>query len=172
MCLVAGGIPPVEGLEVDKDVGEVPSPEREGPTVNQRVALVKYHVPRFHGDVDREAVPAVDLEGPGLVDVLGDVDDPAADQGDPIDVGAEDGTGGVLPDPVQRHRPELGEAARPLGNGVDGGVPDLLLEGLPAALVLGVSDVEDVRGGLPVVLVCEGRVVRFDKDRTECGFGE
>mmetsp|Transcript_28873 Transcript_28873/g.60792 ORF Transcript_28873/g.60792 Transcript_28873/m.60792 type:complete len:395 (+) Transcript_28873:529-1713(+) len=150
-----GGLPGVVsegmagGLEVNENVGVVASLEREGPAVQDRVAFVEDHVPRFHGDVVGQPVVAVDLDRPGLVHVLVDVENGRADQGHPVHVGGQDAPLGVDPNAVHAALRQL--LPRPLLDRRAGRVPHALLETAPRPPQPRVLHAHHVRRRLPVI---------------------
>jgi hypothetical protein len=50
------------------------------------VAFVEHHIAGLHGDVVRLALVVVDFDWPGLVQVLGHLDDTGAHEGKPINI--------------------------------------------------------------------------------------
>mmetsp|Transcript_2383 Transcript_2383/g.5708 ORF Transcript_2383/g.5708 Transcript_2383/m.5708 type:complete len:265 (-) Transcript_2383:218-1012(-) len=136
---------------MNENVRVIASLERKGPTVDKGMALVQNHVPGFHGNVHSVAMSIVHLQWPWFVDILGDIYNPAAHQGDTIDVGAQNRALGVFADSVQTHGSELGDAPRPLGNPVNRSVPNSFFELRTRALQTFVFHADHVRGRFPVV---------------------
>mmetsp|Transcript_9987 Transcript_9987/g.20823 ORF Transcript_9987/g.20823 Transcript_9987/m.20823 type:complete len:265 (-) Transcript_9987:154-948(-) len=136
---------------MNENVRVIASLEWKGPTVDQRMALVQNHVPGFHGNVYGVAVSIIHLQRPWFVDVLGNIDNPAAHQGNTVDVWAQNRSLGILANSVQTHGPELGDAPRPFGNPVNGGIPNSVFEFRTRTLQIFFFHADHVRGRFPVV---------------------
>mmetsp|Transcript_15650 Transcript_15650/g.37582 ORF Transcript_15650/g.37582 Transcript_15650/m.37582 type:complete len:223 (-) Transcript_15650:420-1088(-) len=139
---------------MNEHVRIIPSLQRKGPPVNDRVALVKYHIPHVHRYIVRPAVVPVHLQRPRLVDVLRDVYYGADDQRHPVHVRREDGAVGVHPRPVEGGGGEL-RARPPLQRGFDR---------VPHGLTEGTVQVDHLGGRRPVVGVRVPRGPRFVGD--------
>lgn len=113
-------------FKVHKQVGNEFSTQRKGPSVENGMALVQDHVSRFHGNVVGASVVSNDFERPRFVQVGIDVDNGRADQGESIDVCAENGSLCVDTDTVQRALIQL--LLGPFLDSFLGGVPELLFE--------------------------------------------
>mmetsp|Transcript_1559 Transcript_1559/g.4607 ORF Transcript_1559/g.4607 Transcript_1559/m.4607 type:complete len:268 (-) Transcript_1559:436-1239(-) len=170
VCSSSTGLESGDGLRggphVQEHVGHEPALERGGPPMRTAGALVQDHVSRLHHHMGGlHAVPH-DLEGPGLVQVLGHVDDGGDDvRVRPVHVVLQYGAFSVDADAIDGGG-QLGRHPRPL---LEGG-PDHLEHGAlrrpnlrelhqlePAGIVVDVNIV-----GRPV-FVAGGAVVLFPK---------
>mmetsp|Transcript_2670 Transcript_2670/g.6667 ORF Transcript_2670/g.6667 Transcript_2670/m.6667 type:complete len:295 (+) Transcript_2670:547-1431(+) len=136
-------------LEVDENIGIKTSLQRKRPSMQHGSTLVQNHITRLHRHIVSPPIVPIHLQRPRLVDVLGDIDDRAGDQGQTIDVRVQDGSLRVLPDAVEGGGREL--LAGPFLKGVTGDFPYHVFEFFACPLELVVVHIQHPCGAFPVV---------------------
>mmetsp|Transcript_26146 Transcript_26146/g.43607 ORF Transcript_26146/g.43607 Transcript_26146/m.43607 type:complete len:259 (-) Transcript_26146:734-1510(-) len=79
-----------EGFKVNENVGKVTAAHGEGAAVQNRMTLVKDHIPRFHGNIVGLSIVSPHFQRPRFVDILININNGRRDQWIPIDVSCQD----------------------------------------------------------------------------------
>mmetsp|Transcript_6405 Transcript_6405/g.14509 ORF Transcript_6405/g.14509 Transcript_6405/m.14509 type:complete len:292 (-) Transcript_6405:476-1351(-) len=137
------------GFEMYKQIGHIVPIEWKWTSMQNRVALIQYHIPRFHGDIMSTSVMSNDFEWPRFVQFRIDIDDCRRYQWKSIDVGAQHGPSCVDTNPIQG---ALGQfLVRPFLNRRLGRVPKLLFQTKSTTSQSRVFDIDNSCFGMPMI---------------------